>query len=217
MTPGELYTRLGVLPGATPTQIHRAYRKAAKTAHPDAGGTKEQWSAILEAYETLHDDRRRRIYDETGTIEPGAVDNHYAALLMRLAGAMDQVRDEAAQAGLPFARIDWLPALRRVLSTHIAQCRKGIPQMGDAAREWDVVAKSMKVPDGVVNVLRGLAEGKAAECRRRAGEAESQIREYEEALKLIEHATCAPGEMPVFPQLGLGGLRFGQFGQERMW
>lgn len=217
MTPGELYTRLGVRHDATPQQIHRAYRLAAKRAHPDVGGSKAEWSAILEAYETLHDDRRRRIYDETGEIEPGAVDNHYAALLMRIAAAMDEIAVGAAQAGLPFSRVDWVSDLRRVINTNIAQCRKGATEMGQRAAEWDAVAKRLTVPAGAVNVLRGLAEGKAAECRRWAGEAQETVRQYEETLKLIATATCTPGEMPVFPQLGLGGWGVGQLGRERMW
>lgn len=210
----ELYTRLGVLPDATPQQIHRAYRLAAKRAHPDVGGSKEQWASILEAYETLIDPRRRRIYDDTGTIEPGAVDNHYAALLMRVATAMDEI---AAHQGPRLDRIDWVASLRDLLRAKILQIRQGIPPLGRLANEWDAVAKRTTVPEGAVNVLRGLAEGKAAECRRRSGEAESAIREHEEALALIANATCAPGEMPVFPQLGTQMFRFAQAGDERMW
>lgn len=215
----SLYMRLGVLPDATPAQIRRAYRLAAKRAHPDVGGTKGEWSAILEAYETLIDDRRRRIYDETGEVEPGAVDNHYAQLLMRLTVAMDEIAVNSLQQGPPFTHIDWVGALRALFRAKIQQGRRSITEQGKLAREWEAVAKRLATPPGTLNVLRGLAEGKARDCARRAGEAESEIRQYEEVIELIATATCAPGEMPPISALLQQGVRLGRFANagERMW
>jgi curved DNA-binding protein CbpA len=212
----ELYTRLGLPPDATPPQIRRAYRKAAKTAHPDAGGSPEQWASIVEAYETLNDPRRRRIYDDTGTVEPGAADNHYAQRLIHLATAMDEVAAQYPQ----LAHVDWADSIRRVLNTRIQQCRQGVVDMGSRAREWDAVALRCTVPQGAVNVLRGLAEGKAAECRRRAGEAQDAIRQYEETLALIANATCSSPEVPAMPSLIQQMAATGQIGPRyigRMW
>lgn len=210
---GELYTRLGLQPDATPQQIRRAYRKAAKTAHPDAGGSPERWAAILEAYETLMDERRRRIYDDTGEVEPGAADNHYAARLMRIAAAMDEIAAGSAQ----LTGIDWPNRLSMLFRQRIAQMRQGIVDMGTRAREWDEIARRLTVPPGQVNVPRGLAEGKANECRRRAGEAEQGIREHEDALKLIENAGWAPGERLTMPQLMARGGQIGEQYLGRMW
>lgn len=67
------YALLGVLPGATETDIRRAYMKLAKALHPDLdGGDAVQMQALNSAYQTLKDDGRRRAYDlmhqtETGT------------------------------------------------------------------------------------------------------------------------------------------------------
>lgn len=210
---GELYVRLGVRPDATPAQIHRAYRKAAKTAHPDAGGSPEQWAAIIEAYETLKDPRRRRVYDDTGEIEPGAADNHYAARLMRIAAAMDELAGNSPHLG----SIDFPARLRLLFRERIAQMRRGIVDLGSRARDWDAVARRLTVPEGQINVLRGLAEGKAGECRRRAGEAEREIREHEDALKLIESAGWT-GERLTMPQLAAQRGQIGQpFNLGRMW
>jgi curved DNA-binding protein CbpA len=209
--------RLGVLPDATPAQIRRAYRLAAKRAHPDVGGSREEWSAILEAYETLIDDRRRRIYDETGEVEPGAVDNHYAQLLMRLTVAMDEIAANSLRQGPPFTHVDWVGSLRASFRAKIQQGRQSVIEQGKLAREWEAVAKRLSTPPGMLNVLRGLAEGKARDCTRRAGEAESEIRQYEEVIELIATATCAPGQMPVFPGLHALNPMLGTFGGERMW
>jgi hypothetical protein len=211
---GELYARLGVQRDATPQQIHRAYRKAAKTAHPDAGGSPDQWAAIVQAYETLKDERRRRVYDDTGEIEPGAADNHYAARLMRIAAAMGEIAAQSPR----LTEIDLPNRLRMLFRQRIAQLRQGLVDMGSRARDWDEVARRLTVPPGQINVLRGLAEGEAGGCRRRASEAEQAIREHEDALKLIENAGWTPGERLTMPQLMARGGQIGQvFFGEKMW
>jgi hypothetical protein len=58
------YTLLGIRPGATQAEIKSAYRRKAKTLHPDAcGGDRELFQAVQEAYEVLSDPARRRAYD----------------------------------------------------------------------------------------------------------------------------------------------------------
>ena len=44
---------LGVPRDADDRTIKKAFRKAAKTAHPDVGGTEEKMAALNEAYEVL--------------------------------------------------------------------------------------------------------------------------------------------------------------------
>jgi hypothetical protein len=66
------YAVLGVRKGPrlTPEQVEAAYRRKAKTAHPDAGGTEEGFHALKLARDTLADPELRRLYDETGAV-PG--------------------------------------------------------------------------------------------------------------------------------------------------
>jgi curved DNA-binding protein CbpA len=61
------YAVLGVHPGASPTDIDRAYRRAARATHPDLhpndGSAAERFRAATIAYETLSDPERRASYD----------------------------------------------------------------------------------------------------------------------------------------------------------
>lgn len=62
----EYYDLLGVSQSATDEEIKKAYRKKAMTHHPDKGGDKETFQKIQEAYETLSDNDKRKIYDRFG-------------------------------------------------------------------------------------------------------------------------------------------------------
>lgn len=69
------YAVLGVGRSASAKEIKDAYRRAARSAHPDHGGSAELFHDIAVAYEMLSDPERRRRYDRTLGIEdplPGA-------------------------------------------------------------------------------------------------------------------------------------------------
>ncbi len=66
----RLYDVLGVAPAADGGEIRRAYRRLARSAHPDANpgdaAAAERFRRIVEAYEVLSDGPRRALYDEFG-------------------------------------------------------------------------------------------------------------------------------------------------------
>jgi curved DNA-binding protein CbpA len=61
------YAVLGVPENADLDEIRSAYRTLARRYHPDAGAgsSSDEFRRIVEAYETLHDAARRRVYDRT--------------------------------------------------------------------------------------------------------------------------------------------------------
>lgn len=65
----DFYETLGVSRGANQDEIKKAYFKLAKQYHPDvnkASEAKEKFASINEAYETLGDESKRKVYDQTG-------------------------------------------------------------------------------------------------------------------------------------------------------
>lgn len=57
------YETLGVGEGASADEVRQAYRRAAKDAHPDRGGSAEEFVRVQAAFDTLSDAKRRAAYD----------------------------------------------------------------------------------------------------------------------------------------------------------
>ena len=59
----NLYEELGLKKNATKSEIKSSYRSLVKKHHPDAGGEKERFLAIQNAWETLNDPIKKTEYD----------------------------------------------------------------------------------------------------------------------------------------------------------
>src|ERR1700758_1234968 len=66
----DYYATLGVKKTATPEEIRKAFRKAARKYHPDVNpGDKkaeEKFKEISEANDVLSDEKKRKVYDQLG-------------------------------------------------------------------------------------------------------------------------------------------------------
>ncbi len=60
----NLYKELGLRENATQSEIKSSYRRLVKQHHPDAGGEKDRFLAIQDAWETLHDPFKKEQYDK---------------------------------------------------------------------------------------------------------------------------------------------------------
>jgi len=59
----NLYEELGLRKNASKSEIKSSYRSLVKKHHPDAGGEKERFLAIQNAWETLNDPIKKEQYD----------------------------------------------------------------------------------------------------------------------------------------------------------
>jgi molecular chaperone DnaJ len=70
----DYYAVLGVSSSASSKEITKAYRKLARTHHPDAsGGNEDRFKEVSAAYDVLGDQTKRTDYDEARRLGPSAV------------------------------------------------------------------------------------------------------------------------------------------------
>lgn len=69
----DLYSVLGVARNADENEIRKQYKKLCLSAHPDKGGSAEEFQKIQKAYEVLGDENKRRLYDQTGSTDEEAM------------------------------------------------------------------------------------------------------------------------------------------------
>jgi DnaJ-class molecular chaperone len=65
----DYYDVLGVARSASPDEVRKAYRKLARTYHPDvnkAPDAAKKFAEVQGAYEVLSDDQKRKLYDQFG-------------------------------------------------------------------------------------------------------------------------------------------------------
>lgn len=68
----DLYEILGVDKTATEDEVKKAFRKKARTLHPDVNkdpDAEERFKELNEAYDVLSDSQKKSLYDRYGTPE----------------------------------------------------------------------------------------------------------------------------------------------------
>lgn len=73
MSNKSLYDVLGISKQSSQTDIRKAYLKLARVHHPDKGGDPEKFKEITHASDILTDEKRRRLYDDTGLTDENAM------------------------------------------------------------------------------------------------------------------------------------------------
>jgi len=105
------YDVLGVSREATGEEIKKAYRKLARTLHPDVNpgeDASERFKAVTHAYEVLSDPQKRRVYDTTGNengTDNGFGGGNYAGQGFAFQDIFETFFGGAAGAGGPASRV----------------------------------------------------------------------------------------------------------------
>ncbi len=123
-TTPDYYKTLGVSRTASADEIKKAFRKLARTHHPDAGGDEAKFKEINEAYEVLSDDKKRQLYDQYGTAnenqipwggQAGAGGFNYEDIFGGAGGSTYTYTTNAGGGG-GFGGIDWSDILESIRS-----------------------------------------------------------------------------------------------------
>jgi hypothetical protein len=101
------YDVLGVPNDADAATIKKAHRCRAKSAHPDSGGSAEEFKEVDAAYKLLTDQSRRKHFDKTGDdAEPVKQDDPHSKLMSIAWPAFSQAIKSTIQKRLDPTKVD---------------------------------------------------------------------------------------------------------------
>ncbi len=202
------YALLGVAKDADTPTIQRAYRRAAKKAHPDAGGSAELMGQIVLARDVLSDPARRERYDRTGQIDETAPDQFESTAMVLVAEAVFHVQQVAERRRMDIATVDVVGDAKRYLKEKIETSDEQVRAGKDAAKKLRKFAARFSSKS--VNRIGPMIDARAAEIEREIEKMSEQIRTLKRALDILgEHAfdfKTAERKLPTAGVLGfLGG------------
>lgn len=182
------YKVLGVSKQATKDEIKKAYRKKSKLAHPDAGGSSEQFGELVKAYRILFDDDIRSHYDKTGEIKEKEADNSQAMVYEFVLTIFDMVIQEIAHSGNidrinEFSLVE--KALQKVLDLE-AQDKKQKQILDKLISVYGSFSGRFSAKSGE-NMLEKLFEGKVRQLRRQQSKIEEKLDLMENVRKFLEN------------------------------
>ncbi len=158
------YDTLGIDPKAPPEEIKRAYRKKARKAHPDKGGTNETMAEVNKAYEVLVDPRRRLEYDETGNDQKPPVEQEAGNLLATFFAAA--LSKEAR---------NLVVAARQMLEMHEQEANRTVIVASSKVAKFTARRARIKVKAGQ-NLVHGLIDSALAQLSAQIEQAARDLR-----------------------------------------
>jgi curved DNA-binding protein CbpA len=204
----DLYQALGVERNAKSDEIRRAYRKAAKRAHPDGGGTVESFALVRTAVDVLSDDERRKQYDETGEFGDKPVDNLDALAMTVAMNAVDAVVGAIIKQGGDPAHYDVVDNAKMHLKKCITEIEQKVDDTLAEAKAIRKLAKRFRPKKGKPNHIGAMLDARAAETERNAEKGKSEKENVEGALKILNDHMFDVETAQQFAQMGGAAFNF---------
>jgi hypothetical protein len=174
----DLYQLLGLKRAATREEVRKAYRRKAKSSHPDNGGSAEAFNALTAAHDVLADDRRRERYDSTGEIEQARPDNVDGSAIEVIAQKLGLIiHAEQDVTGLDIGAV-----LEQTIREDIGLRQSSI------ANQQRAIERAAKLRARVKRKANGEDNALARVLDWHEGSAKDNVRKNEEALRSMERA-----------------------------
>jgi curved DNA-binding protein CbpA len=148
----SLYDILGIGKKATPREVKNAYRRAARETHPDRGGSNEAFFAVNHAYQVLTDERKRKIYDQTG--DDSDLGDQRARMLEELGRLVYGIIENTPDV----ANGNVIEVCRRSIAAATTAHKQTIELLRQKIKKAKKAVKRITRKDGGVNSLAALIE-----------------------------------------------------------
>jgi curved DNA-binding protein CbpA len=189
------YEVLGLERTAAAGAIKAAYRKRVRTAHPDRGGDPDEFMMIVRAFDVLSDPDARRMFDETGVVDPEAAKRLREEVAVVLADMFDAAVRTAVDTGLPLEGVDFIDMMSQAVRSNAEDADLQARRIDGEVAALDALKNRIKRHDDRANMfaarideqITAKAEQQAA-LRRRVHVFEIAVVElgnYESEVELI--------------------------------
>lgn len=186
----DLYETLGVARDATRDAIKKAFRRKAKDAHPDTGGSAEKFHALELAHRVLTDDDSREQYDRDGSTETEP-DNTDAIAMSVIASDIDRLMtDDEAKFK------DMVGEIRKAINADIKTAEQSIANGRQFELRTIDLRKRVKGGKGAELMLK-VFDGKLRDAAQTIAQLEQQIAIRRRALEIIEDASFDAEKRPA--------------------
>jgi curved DNA-binding protein CbpA len=182
------YDVLGVAKDAKPEEIKRAYRRAAKKAHPDRNhGDHSKMVALNGAYATVGDPEKRERYDSGRSDGRYEQTDEYKArdiCLNLFAQMMESAPDSQ----------DPIQLMRDSIRDQQGNFRQSISTGREKIKRLEKRKKRLKFTGKGVNFLLDLIENQVQKITEKITQDEENVRLGDLAVELLKSFACEPEE-----------------------
>jgi curved DNA-binding protein CbpA len=174
------YDILGLSRDADAAAIKSAYRRRAKSAHPDTGGDAELFADLKLAYELLLDPVRRKVFDDTG-YDPELADTKDLQGLVILETLVNEMILDEREPG----SFDPVASMRRKLTDRIVNARFHILEMErHRARIRNHMDRMGRKPG--TDVLGRMLKARCETISEAINKSETEIKTIEQAYIMLD-------------------------------
>jgi curved DNA-binding protein CbpA len=178
----DLYAVLGVDRAASAAEVHRAYRKAAKQAHPDApSGSDSRFALVKLADDVLTNPQRRQVYDATGEADETKPDNERAEAMNCIAAALEACLGECRRSNNDPRRIDLAASMRVWIGKEITEMNHHLTDIKDEIRRTKDLPERF---DG--DVMASIFAGRNAVFQQKVIHLEKNKKSALDALEILK-------------------------------
>lgn len=206
MTDLDPYEELGVPRDAPTEAVRRAYRKRAKKAHPDAGGSQAAFERLSRALTILVDPDKRAKFDTTGAIDEGSVNNDRAAAINILVSVAGMAVEQSFAGGGDPEKVDLVALMRATIKNHTAQLRDAHKKLESEGKKMLAVAARFRFKKKGVDTIKQAIESRGKEIMRNAADVAEKIRLDDLALVMVDdYSFDAEPIVPMMHTFHFGG------------
>lgn len=193
------YEVLGIRRDATPDEARRGYRNRVKKAHPDAGGSEEEFVQLSTALAIVLDPKRREHYDNTGE-DQGAqqIDHLEKMALSHIASLVNSLIDELGEQALT---VDVIGMMLKQINDHVVKTKNEIGKVkGMIARAEKFKGRFQR--DGGNNEIERMIESKIANLQHTIETHVENLKPVERAVEILKNYRFVQ-DVPVAQQVNI--------------